>query len=163
MHSIGFYVFSNAIFDVHDCSKRFHGNQCSAGLPEHGSMHKWTDLVQRHPWFKGKIAPPALFCFSLQKAALVVFSLKKCPRHFRDSLSSVPLKIHFECCELLDSMNYWGYPKALPRCTAACLSHSVRGRVLTVVGYSNRYLKIETDLNQSWAHMIFVWERNKIK
>ena len=77
MHSIGFYVFSNAIFDVHDCSKRFHGNQCSAGLPEHGSMHKWTDLVQRHPWFKGKIAPPALFCFSLQKAALVVFFFKK--------------------------------------------------------------------------------------
>ena len=63
----------------------------------------WCNVIHG---LKGKIAPPALFCFSLQKAALVVFSLKKCPRHFRDSLSSVPLKIHFECCELLDSMNY---------------------------------------------------------
>ena len=40
MHSIGFYVSSNAIFDVHDYNRMFHGSQYSADLPEHGKKHK---------------------------------------------------------------------------------------------------------------------------
>ena len=40
MHNIGFYVFSNAIFDVHDYNKMFHGSQYTFDLPEYGNRHK---------------------------------------------------------------------------------------------------------------------------